>query len=291
MTVSRREALILGAAVPMSGLFLASARGQAPQQQQMPGGQSHGEDPILACCLLIDARVQTEICKWAKDKTKNDEVKAFAQSELEAHEKLKADLQRLGYDYPTTPQLQQQFQQGGQFQQQGGQIQPQGAQFQQGGQPPAQPGPGQTVTAAQALTGTPQLAGTQQGPKMIAVGRLLLPPGLAEMVQIATEVADTCIANAKAGLEKKASDGRRFDRAFVGAQLFAHHGELDKLQVFEKHSTDRLREVLHRCRPTCEQQISTLEGIMKKLDDGESGRPERGREGRRPDETKPQPDG
>jgi len=252
MTVSRREALVLGAAVPVSGLFLASARGQAPQQ--MPGGQGYGEDPILACCLLIDGRKQIEVCRWAKEKAKSDDVKAFAQAEIDEHEKIKTDLRRLGFEYPAPPQFGNQFQQGGQFP--------------QNGQPSAQPGPGQTVTATQAVTGAPQLIGfQQQGPRMIAVGRLLLPPGLVEIVGLSHEVADQCVANAKAGLEKKAGEGK-FDKAFVGMQLHEHYGLLDKCQVFEKHSTDRMREVLQQGRPIIERHIATLESLCQKLEGG-----------------------
>lgn len=244
--VSRREALVWGAAVPVSGLFLASARGQVPQQ--MPAGQSYGEDPILACCLLIDGRKQIEICRWAQDKVKNEDVKAFAKAEVEEHEKVKAELQKLGFEYPAPPQLQQP----------GSQVRP-GTQPQPGAQ--FRPGT-QTTTAGQGFPGAP---------RMIATGRLLLPPGLAEAVQIETEVADQCISSAKTALGKKT--GAKLDKMFVGAQLFCHHGELDKLQVFEKHATERMREVLHHCRPVVERQITTLEGLMTRLDEG--GKPER----------------
>jgi len=245
MAVSRREALVLGAAVPVSGLFLAPARGQAPQQ--MPGGQGYGEDPILSCCLLIDGRKQIEICRWAKEKAKSDDVKAFAQAEVDEHEKIKADLRRLGFEYPTPPQFGNQFQQSG------------------------QPGPGQTVTATQATTGVSQTGfQQQQGPKMLAVGRLLLPPGLVEIVSLTHEVADQCVANAKSGLEKKAGEGK-FDKAFVGMQLHEHYALLDKCQVFEKHSTDRMREVLHQARPVIERHIATLESLCQKLEGGGRG--------------------
>jgi hypothetical protein len=103
----------------------------------------------------------------------------------------------------------------------------------------------------------------------VATGRLILPPGLSEIVLISTEIADKCIANAKAMLEKKAGEsGNKLDKAFVGAQLFCHHEELDKLQVFEKHSTERMREVIRHCTPIVEKQITTLEGLMKKLEEG-----------------------
>jgi len=240
MTVSRREALVLGAAVPVSGLFLASARGQAPQQ--MAGGQGYGEDPILACCLLIDGRKQIEVCRWATEKAKGDDVKAFAQAEIDEHEKIKADLRRLGFEYPAPPQFGNPFQ-------------------------PGAPS-GQTATATQAVTGTPQPSGVQQqGPKMIAVGRLLLPPGLVEIVSLTHEVADQCVTNAKAGLEKKAGEGK-FDKAFVGMQLHEHYALLDKCQVFEKHSTDRMREVLRQGRPVIERHIATLESLCQKLEGG-----------------------
>jgi len=280
MTVSRREALVLGAAVPVSGLFLASARGQVPQQQT-PGGQGYGEDPILSCCLLIDGRKQIEICRWAKEKAKGDDVKAFAQAEIDEHEKIKADLKRLGFEYPAPPQFGNQFPQGGQFQPTG----------QTSGQASGQPGPGQTATtnAAQAVTGTPQfLGGQQQGPRMLAVGRLLLPPGLAEIVSLSHEVADQCVANAKAGLEKKAGEGK-FDKAFVGMQLHEHYALLDKCQVFEKHSTDRMREVLQQGRPVIERHIATLESLCQKLEggghSGDTNRRDTDRGG-----TKPRPD-
>jgi len=268
MTVSRREALVLGAAVPVTGLLLAPARGQAPQQ--MAGGQGYGEDPILSCCLLIDGRKQIEICRWAKERAKSDDVKAFAQAEIDEHEKIKADLRRLGFEYPAPPQFGNQTPQGGQFPQSGA----------AGGQTSAQPGPGQTTTATQAVTGTPQLSGfqQQQGPKMIAVGRLILPPGLTETVAISHEVADQCVTNARTVLERKAGEGK-FDKAFVGMQLHEHYGLLDKAQVFEKHSTDRLREVLAQGRPIIERHIATLEGLMQKLEQGGAGRP--GDSGRR----------
>jgi len=269
MTVSRREALILGAAVPVSGLVLASARGQVPQQ--MAGGQGYGEDPILSACLLIVGRKQIEICRWAKEKAKGDDVKAFAQAEIDEHEKIKADLRRLGYESPAPPQFGNQFQPGGQLPQSGT----------TGGPTSGQPGPGQTTPAAQAVTGTPQLSGfqQQQGPKMIAVGRLLLPPGLAEIISLSHEVADQCVANAKTVLEKKAGEGK-FDKAFVGMQLHEHYGLLDKAQVFEKHSTDRMREVLQQGRPIIERHIATLESLCQKLEHDGTGRPgDTGRKG------------
>jgi len=282
MTVSRREALILGAAVPVSGLVLTSARGQVPQQQQ-PGGQGYGEDPILSACLLIDGRKQIEICRWAKERAKADDVKAFAQAEIDEHEKIKADLKRLGFEYPAPPQFGNEFQQGGQFQQPG-QFQPTGQLPQSGtsgttvttsGQSSGQPTTGTGSTASQAVTGVPPVSSgfQQHGPKMIAVGRLILPPGLDEIVALSHEVADQCVANARTALEKKAGEGK-FDKAFVGMQLHEHYALLDKCQVFEKHSTDRMREVLQQGRPIIERHIATLESLCKKLErDGGDGRP------------------
>lgn len=242
MTVSRREALIMGAAVPVSGLVLAPARGQA--SQQVSGGQGYGEDPILACCLLIDACKQIDFCQWTVDKAKNNDVKEFARSEVEHQQKLVADLQRLGYEYPTTPQFGNKPHQEGQF-----------------------PQADKPAIATQAVTGFPQIGGTRSQGRTtaIAVGKLILPPGLSEMVVLAHDVAAQCLTNAKAILQKKGPEGK-FDQSFIGLQLCEHYSSQAKCHVFDRHATNRLQKILQQERPIIERHIKKLEELMRKLD-------------------------
>jgi len=58
----------------------------------------------MAACLLIVGRKQIEVCRFALEKIQDDEVKAFAQAEIDEHETLKKRLQELGYQYPAAPE-------------------------------------------------------------------------------------------------------------------------------------------------------------------------------------------
>ena len=102
MTVSRRDALWLGSSLSASAFLLTSARGQAPGS---PAGlpPRMDKDPLLAACLLIGGREQIENCSFALTKLTNGDAKAFAQAEINEHQTIKADLQKLGFMYPVTP--------------------------------------------------------------------------------------------------------------------------------------------------------------------------------------------
>lgn len=104
MTLSRREALAAGAAaLPVSALFQISASGQAPPPGT-PGSRNPGaRDPLLACCLLIDGRKETEICKFAQNKLQNDDCKTFCKNAIDEFESLRDRLKEYGFEYPVPP--------------------------------------------------------------------------------------------------------------------------------------------------------------------------------------------
>jgi len=232
MTVTRRNALFAGvASLPAATLLLGTAKGQTPAQ---PGRQQLGEDPLLAACLLNDGRRQIEVCQFAKQRCQNEDVKAFAQAEIDEHEKIKADLAKFGYQPPTSAQG-------------------------QGGAAAGQPQQGQPVQ---------QVGGfTPQG-TTVSVGRVMLTPGVSQFVTIESEVVDTCIANAKQGLTKKEQEkGKlKMEKAFIGDQLHTHYGLLDKVTTFKKHATPEMMPVLDQGEQIIRQHIATCERIMEKLD-------------------------
>ena len=112
MTVSRRDALVAGAAaLPVVALAaVASAQVPATRTQSTAGAQSgrgaagsaQGEDPLLGAMMLFKGRRQIETSKYALSRTENQEVKAFLNSEIAEHETLKGELQtKFGLAYPT----------------------------------------------------------------------------------------------------------------------------------------------------------------------------------------------
>jgi hypothetical protein len=226
MTMTRRNALLAGAAsLPAATLLLGTARGQTPGQ---PGRQTLGEDPLLAACLLNDGRRQIEVCQFAKLRCQDEDVKAFAQAEIDEHEKVKADLGKFGYR-PATPAAGSGAAAGGQPVQQAGAFVPQG--------------------------------------NLVSVGRVTLAPGVSQLVTIESEVVDACIASAKQWLTNKEQRGKlKLDKAFIGDQLHAHHGLLDKVTVFKKHATPEVMPVLDQGEQIIRQHIATCERIMEKLE-------------------------
>src|SRR5437868_7096168 len=102
MTVSRRDVLIAGAALPVAGLWTAAARGQGRvvgPTGDVPAGLA--EDPILAAELLIAGRKQIANSQFALQRTQNPDVRAFADAEVAEHRAIQSRLSDRGYQYPT----------------------------------------------------------------------------------------------------------------------------------------------------------------------------------------------
>lgn len=96
MTMSRREALAAGASLPASALVIGAVSAQA-------AAVAPAKDPLLAACLLIGGRKQIENCTFALKKLTHKGAQDFARAEIEEHQTVKAELQKLGYAYPVTP--------------------------------------------------------------------------------------------------------------------------------------------------------------------------------------------
>jgi len=260
--------LLAGAALPATALLAgtSSAQEQQPLQQPLGTEQQQGDvkDPLLAACLLIAARKQTEICTFALKRLQSDEAKAFARSELDEQDTTKAELRQIGFTYPVTAAR--------------GQV-AQGAS--QPGTPGAYPNPtanGATGQPAGATTGTTngvQPAGGQTGAISttdhpaawaVAVGAGPMPREAACLIALEHEICENCIRSAKKGMEQLT--GAKLDRRFINAQLDAHMAARDKLQAFRRHCTSQMEPILADREKAVEKHIAMLTGILDKLDGG-----------------------
>lgn len=253
--VSRRDLMAAGAGLlPLVGLAAAAAaqdagtatttttrraeQGQGRAQGAADDAALDSQDPSLAACLLIAGKKQIDVCRFALDKIQNDEVKAFAQAEIEEHETLKKKLEGLGYQYPTAPESRA-----------------------------AAAGAGAGAGAIAGADGGGAGAGegnARQAARALAVGRTVLPPSAAELILIDHEVARQCVATTEA--EQSKLKGLDFDKRFVGSQLDAHYGLFDHGVVFRKHATREMAPVLDEARPIIERHIATCKELMEKLD-------------------------
>jgi predicted outer membrane protein len=199
--------------IPFAGLAAAAAA----QQAETTTDAATGHDALFASCLLIVGRKQIEVCRFALDRIQHEDVKAFAQAEIDEHETLKTRLEGLGYRYPAA------------------------------------------ATAGAAGDG----AGRGRG-VVLSVRRATLPPGASDLIAVDHEVAEQCIATTKA--EQGKLQGLKFDERFVGSQLDAHYGLLDKGVVFRKHASSELAPVLDEARPIIERHIATCKALMEALE-------------------------
>jgi hypothetical protein len=89
-------------------------------------------------------------------------------------------------------------------------------------------------------------------------------PG-SELLQLHHEVAEACLEHARRDAEKMSA--AEFDQNFMGSQIVAHKEMLAKLQVFERHVSPQVKELLSDAQETTkkhlEEAMSIHEGLGK----------------------------
>jgi hypothetical protein len=269
MSVSRRELLFAGAALPVTGLWFA-ARGQEPQiptasNRNVAAGLS--EDPPLAAMLLIEGRKQIANSQVAVRQAQNADVRAFATAEIEEHQRLADRLTARGLQFPTVTPLPAPV----------GNAAPVDAIPGVPGNPPSEPTanrpvvpqPGtrpakNAIPAAPAPVTPAPPARSQIGSPVVNVGRMTLPVGESRMITIGMQFADENIASFQKDVAPLS--GLAFERAYVGGQLGEHYAFRDMVSVFRRHASPVLMAELDNAAPLIERHIVTLKAMMARLD-------------------------
>lgn len=245
MTVSRRDAIVAGAAaLPASTLLLAAVQAQVtttrpgdPGPTTPPAPTPPGEDGNLAACMLLKGRRQIETCTFAKGRSQNEEVRNFLQAEIDEHTAIKAALTKLGFAYPAPPA------------------------------PPAAPPlvvPPDTSGLPPDSTRAPVAPAPTAAVVALTVGTAPVVGQAAQMLKVDSEVIEQCVANYKAKMPTK--QGLKFEKAVVGDQLHEHEALKDRVQVFIPHASAQMKPTLQQGLATIEKHIAALGAIMDKLD-------------------------
>jgi len=87
-------------------------------------------------------------------------------------------------------------------------------------------------------------------------------PG-SQMLQLHQEVAEACLEQARRDASKH--NGQQFDTEFIGAQIVAHKGMLDKLQVFERHVSPDTKQLLADAQETTKKHLEEAQNIHEQL--------------------------
>src|SRR5262249_41086812 len=98
----------------------------------------------------------------------------------------------------------------------------------------------------------------------LSIGAAGPPPGASDMIQAEKGVG----GHSTGGLQREmgALPGLRFDKAFVGNQLYEHYNLFDRAVVFRRHASPAVAAVLDEARPVIERHIATLKQLIHRLD-------------------------
>lgn len=193
-------------------------------------------DAHFAACLILSNQNEVTIARLAEQRTKNPEVKKFAEKLQKDHQQFIGDLDRFAgaYGFP-------------------------------GRMPPENEDDANkrhAMSVAQQRLGHAGQTPVMEPGQRLTVALFAMSPH--EMhLQIKREIADECLLSAEDELRTK--EGREFDACFVGMQMGAHMYLLDVLKVFERHASPALQKVLRKDRETTQTHLDQSRELMKNI--------------------------
>jgi predicted outer membrane protein len=103
-----------------------------------------------------------------------------------------------------------------------------------------------------------------QGEQRITVAKPVIgnQPG-SQLLQLHQEIAEQCLEQARRDADKL--KGEEFDNEFIGGQIVAHKAMIDKLQVFERHVSPELKQLLADAQQTTKQHLEEAQSIHQQL--------------------------
>lgn len=235
-------------------------------QDQQNGNEA---DRILASWLLIDNHKEIELAKLAQQRSQNPQVKQFAQQMIQEHGQFGSKLRQ--YGDPRVTSMMGETGAGG-LDTTGRTGRTEGTGQHPSGQNPT----GRTEPTGQDPTGRnePNPTGRTEptGRPADATGqRGGMGSSDFNHIELAKELGEKCLASARQELQSKS--GAEFDRCYMGMQVGAHMAVLDKLQVFGRHASSSLKQVLTQGEQTVQSHLTHAKQIVQQLEqDGGLGK-------------------
>jgi len=84
-----------------------------------------------------------------------------------------------------------------------------------------------------------------------------------DMLQLHREIAQQCLSDTEEMLNEK--DGEHFDECFIGLQIAKHASMKSKLEVFERHASGELKDLLAKGLKTTKSHLKEAEDVIHKL--------------------------
>lgn len=241
---------------------------EAPRTEQRDGARIDGHqrtvwkngDHFLASCVAIENQEEVALGRWAEEKLQSPEAKEFARMLVKDHSDFLTKLQQFapettGENFLTSagstqrPEGQQRDDREKRNRSEGAGSNKEGV------RDPAQPAPRPEATTS-TNTAEKQLAGTRQPNE---AGNMDV-----DLMQLHREIAEQCLAVTKEMLGKKSD--QELDACFVGLQIAKHAAMKTKLEVYQRHATGKLKELLAQGESVTANHLEHAEKLMKQLE-------------------------
>jgi len=216
--------------------------------QNRADGSWHTADHRFATCVAYANQVEVAMARIANQKSKNSEVKQFAEMMLQDHEQFLRKLEKFAPEAARKEALA-------------------GA---SGASRTNDRGTGRagTQTEIQQTRGNEQ----NESPRVRTGDNRSETGGdqqrAVNSAEIEKELAEQCITSARRKLESK--NGDDFDKCYMHDQVAKHAEMKDKLMVFQRHASRELSSILSEGLKTTEDHLAKAEEIAKSLDSGRS---------------------
>jgi predicted outer membrane protein len=214
---------------------------QAPRTQ--PGaqqGQANQLDHFVAVCMALGHQEEITLAEFAQDRAQNPQVKQFAQTMIEEHQRALAQLKQAD---PQLASVNLELQ--------------------------AQAGAAGTTGAARAETETTRPGATPgaQPPGAQRAQTAGAQGGQQQMTEFAREFRQECLNLVTQELGRK--QGAEFDKAYIGQQAGAHMAMLAEARVAQRHiQNDQLRPVIQQGEQMAEHHLAQAREIKEQLQAG-----------------------
>jgi len=224
----------------------------------------------FATMLAIKNAEEIELCKWALEKTQNDDVREFAQMLIDDHTKSLSKLQQFGpateytsFESGATPTSTTNRNTRREERQENREERREERRDQgQAGQD--QPGQDQNAEKTRATTrreGEEETIETQVTRRTTVAER---GQGSTIHLQVAQETARRCLEMTKEKLGGK--EGADFDRCFIGGQIVGHVGMVAKMQAQQQFASNEYSQVLEEGIQAAQKHLKQAESIAQKLE-------------------------
>lgn len=224
---------------------------QAAQQDQRQAAEWQKQaDRQLATWLWAESEAKIEIAKWAIDRTKNEDVKEFAQQVVYDHGEYLEQLRRFG----ASPLAAQEDDDADS-------VAPnRNDEYQDN--PAEEYGDNKR---SQQLFNSPFsiLTSAEDAPNSVTRENKQPMTGPLDVIRVKQEIAQQNVATIKNELRKKARG--EFERCFVGQQLLVHLMMADTHRVMKRYASEELRKVMEQGATTADEQLDHVRMLMEDL--------------------------